>query len=113
LAKVFLVGGNTRGSNVPAAAAVPQAEPLLLSVDIPTADRYATYSCELVGSSSGTALWRLPITAQQAQDTVPVVVPAGSLPAGHYTLIVKGYMKGAEGAPADLAHYPFTVSTSN
>lgn len=110
LSSVYLVGGITRGPAAPQVTA-SKARPMLLSVDIPTGDQYATYACVLL-TSYGTIVWRLPVEAEQAKDTVPIVVPAGSLPAGHYTLIVQGYTKRAGQAPEDLAHYPFTVSSA-
>jgi hypothetical protein len=89
------------------------AQPLLLSVDIPTADQYASYSCELV-ARSGATVWSLPVTAEQARDTVPIVVPAASLSRGDYTLVVRGHAKEGGGPSAgDLAHYRFTLNSSN
>lgn len=109
---LFLVGGNTRGGTIPSVT-LSKAQPLLLSVDIPTADQYASYSCVLVGHS-GATVWSLPVTAEQARDTVPVVVPAASLSRGDYTLVVRGHAKEGGGSSAgDLAHYRFTVNSSN
>jgi hypothetical protein len=111
LDSVYLVGGNAREQTASRATA-SKAKPLLLAVDIPTGEQYAAYACVL-HTSDGAIVWKLPVGPEQAKDTVPIVVPAGSLPAGHYTLIVEGYMKGAGQASADLAHYPFTVSSPN
>jgi hypothetical protein len=109
---LFLVGGNTRGGTIPSVT-VSKLTPLLLSVDIPTAEAYASYSCVLV-TQSGATVWSLPITGEQARDTVPIVVPTASLSRGAYTLVVRGYMKeGGEPPAADLAHYRFTVNSSN
>ena len=111
LSPLFLVGGNTRGGNT-STVALSKARPLLLSVDIPTGEQYSKYACDLVGPS-GTIIWSLPVTADQAKDTVPIVVPADGLSHGDYTLIVRGYAKEAGNAPADLAHYRFAVNSSN
>jgi hypothetical protein len=112
LSSVFLVGGNTRGGTIPTVT-VSKTKPLLLSVDIPTGEQYASYSCVLV-DQSGSAVWGLPVTAEQAKDTVSIVVPVASLSSGGYTLIVRGYAKGlAAAAAADLAHYQLAVNTSN
>jgi hypothetical protein len=109
---LFLVGGNTRGGTIPSVT-VSKAQPLLLSVDIPTADQYTSYSCELV-AQSGATVWSLPVTAEQAKDTVPIVVPTASLSRGDYTLVVRGHAKEGGGSSAgDLAHYRFTVNSSN
>jgi hypothetical protein len=111
LSPLFLVGGNTRGGNTPTVA-LSKAQPVLMSVDIPTGEQYSKYACDLVGPS-GTIIWSLPVTADQAKDTVPIVVPADGLSHGDYTLIVRGYAKEAGNAPADLAQYRFAVNSSN
>jgi hypothetical protein len=114
LTSLFLVGGNTRGTRdetIPAVT-LPKTSPLLLAVDIPTAEQFASYACVLVAPSGETA-WSLPVTIEQAKDTVPIVVPTHSLSRGGYTLIVRGYSKAAGQAPADLAQYRFTVNRSN
>jgi hypothetical protein len=112
VSSVFLVGGNTRGGTIPTVT-LSKAKPLLLSVDIPTEEQYASYSCVLI-AQSGTAVWSLPVTAEQAKDTVPIVVPTTGLSRGDYTLVVRGNAKSG-GAPsaADLVHYRFTVNSSN
>jgi anti-sigma factor RsiW len=111
-ATLFLVGGNTRGGTIPSVT-VSKLNPLLLSVDIPTADAYAGYSCVLV-AQSGATVWSLPVTAEQARDTVPIVVPTTGLSRGDYTLVVRGHAKEGGGPSAtDLAHYRFTVNSSN
>jgi hypothetical protein len=111
LSSVFLVGGNARGATIPTVTA-SRSTPLLLSVDVPTAEQYGSYASVLV-TPSGTALWSLPVTGEQAKDTVPIVVPTDSLSHGTYTLVVQGYSKGAGKGPDDLAHYRFTVGGSN
>jgi hypothetical protein len=109
---LFLVGGNTRGGTIPTVT-VPKAQPLLLSVDIPTAEHFASYSCVLV-AQSGTPVWSLPVSAEQAKDTVQIVVPTTGLSRGNYTLVVRGYAKsGGEPSAADLAEYHFTLNNSN
>jgi len=109
---VFLVGGNTRGGTIPTVT-LSKGKPLLLSVDIPTGEQYASYSCVLV-ARSGTAVWSLPISAEQAKDTVPIVVPTAGLSRGDYTLVVRGHAKsGGEPSAADLAHYQFRVNSSH
>jgi hypothetical protein len=112
LSPVFLVGGNTRGGTIPTVT-VPTGQPLLLSVDIPTGEQYASYSCVLV-TQSGAAIWSVPVTAERAKDSVPIVVPTTGLSRGNFTLVVRGYAK-AGGAPssADLAEYHFTLNSSH
>ncbi len=98
-------------------------QPLLLAVDIPGEERFESYVCELV-TVSGAVVWEVPVSSRQARDTVSISVPAGTVQAGAYALVVKGLMfKGPakpDSGPAvspegggehgiDLARYPFDL----
>ena len=98
-------------------------QPVLLTVDIPGEERFGSYVCELV-TASGTVVWEVPVSSGQARDTVSISVPAGTLQAGAYALVVKGLtFKGPavpDSGPAvssggggehgiDLARYPFDL----
>jgi len=109
LTSLSLIGGNSRGGDVPSAA-IAQGEPLLISVDIPAAERFSSYACVLI-APSGAVAWRLPVSATQAKDTVAIRVPAGLLGPGDYRLVVQGRANPAA-EPADLANYRFTLNGS-
>jgi len=96
LPSISLVGGNSRGGTTPSIT-VQGAEPFLLLVDIPTQDRFSSYTC-LLYSPSGSLVWRLQVSAESAKDTVSIRVPAAQRIAGDYTLVVQG---NSDGAPAD------------
>jgi hypothetical protein len=108
LTSLSLIGGNSRGGAVPAAV-VGVGHPLLLSVDIPTAERFASYSCVLM-ALSGAIVWRLPVSTDQAKDTVAIRLPADILVAGDYRLIVQGHAAVGAGETTDLASYRFTLN---
>lgn len=108
LPQVSLVGGNSRGGQIPVAA-VGSGQPFLLLVDIPTEDRFSSYTC-LLNSPSGSLAWRVEVSPQQAKDTVSIRVPSAGQGAGEYTLTVQGIMAGSA---VDLAHYRFTLSSQN
>jgi hypothetical protein len=109
LTSLSLIGGNSRGGTVPSAT-VAKGQPLLISLDIPTAERFSSYACVLI-APSGAVVWRLPVSPTQAKDTVAIRVPAGVLGPGDYRLVVQGRANpGAE--PADLANYRFTLNGS-
>jgi Putative zinc-finger len=82
-------------------------QPVLLALDIPAEERFASYVCELV-TASGTVLWQVPVSSSQARDTVSIGVPAGTLRSGDYAVVVKGLTHGSEGT-VDLARYPFVL----
>ena len=110
LTSLSLIGGNSRGGVVPSAR-VAKGQPLLISLDIPTAERFSSYACVLV-APSGAVVWRLPVSPTQAKDTVAIRVPSGLLGQGDYRLVVEGHAN-AGGKPVDLANYRFTLNGSN
>lgn len=103
------VGGNRDGA-VPIAT-IAKDQPLLLSLDIPTAQRFASYTCVLV-APSGAVVWRLPVSAAQAKSTVVIRVPSGPMAPGNYRLLVRGQAEAGKD-PVDLASYGFTLQGSN
>jgi hypothetical protein len=112
LPSLSLAGGNSRGGEKPALA-VKAGQPFLLSVDIPTQDRFTSYTC-LLSAPSGALVWRVEVPAQSAKDTVSIRVPSSSEPSGEYTLTVQGNAeKGSSEAPVDLAHNHFVVTSQN
>jgi Putative zinc-finger len=111
LAPVSLIGGNSRGAAIPSIT-LTRAQPLLLSLDIPTAERFSAYTCVLV-APSGAIVWRVPVSAEQAKDTVSIRIPAGDWRSGEYRLIVQGHSPSPEQEPAELARYRFTLNSSH
>ena len=112
LPSVSLVGGNSRGGQIPVAT-VGAGQPFLLLVDIPAEDRFSSYTC-LLYSPSGSLSWRVEVSPQQAKDTVSIRVPSANRPSGEYILTVQGNTDRAPaGTAVDLAHYYFTLNSHN
>jgi Putative zinc-finger len=111
LQPISLIGGNSRGGTIPSAT-LSGAQSILLSVDIPAARPYASYACVLL-DPSGAIIWRVPVSVEQARDTVSIRIPAGKWASGDYQLLVQGYSFPAGGEPADVAHYRFNLKNSN
>jgi hypothetical protein len=110
---VSLIGGNSRGAPLPSVTG-GAGQPVLLSLDIPGTRPYPSYACVLI-DAAGAVVWRIPVSAAQAQDTVSINVPAGTLGAGGYTLVVQGLeaqdrSAGSGVKIADLARYRFVLS---
>jgi Putative zinc-finger len=103
---ISLVGGNSRGDQTPTATA-GATHPFLLSLDIPTQDRFTSYTC-LLYSPSGTLAWRVDVSPQAARDTVSIRVPSTDKLPGEYTLAVQGNLAGTS---VDLAHYKFALTS--
>jgi hypothetical protein len=105
LPSISLVGGNSRGGQVPSAV-VKAGHPFLLSLDIPTQDRFSSYTC-LLYSPSGTLLSRVEVPAQSAKDTVSFRVPEADKQPGEYTLNVRGNLAGTS---VDLGPLRFVLN---
>jgi hypothetical protein len=106
LPSISLVGGNSRGGQLPAAQ-VDSARPFLLQLDIPTQDRFLSYTC-LLYSPSGSLSWKVEVSAQSAKDTVLIRVPSSGGQSGEYTLTVQGNTDRGATSVA-LAHYRFAL----
>jgi hypothetical protein len=107
LPTLSLVGGDARGAEV-SRLPLDGAHAFLLNVDVPADESYSNYACALL-APNGTPLWRVPISREQAKDTVSIRVPATRAITGTFTLVVQGLKSGSE-SPTDLAHYRFTTS---
>ena len=107
-----LLAGNSRGGETPTIA-IQKSQPFVVNVDIPTQDRFSSYTC-LLYSPTGSTASKIQISAQQAKDTVSISVPAGKAVAGNYTLVVQGNSDRVPAEPAiDLAHFRFVVTSQN
>jgi Putative zinc-finger len=105
---VSLAAGNSRGAT--SAIKIAKGRALLLSVDIPAREEFSGYVCVLL-SPSGSIVWRLPVSQDQAKDTVSIRVPPGRWVAGEYRLLVQGIFDRTGSRPAvDLAHYRFALN---
>ncbi|MES2221852.1 MAG: hypothetical protein V4587_12915, partial [Acidobacteriota bacterium] len=90
---------------------VPSGHPFLLVMDIPTQERFSTYTCSLY-SPSGKLAWQFQVSAQQAKDTISITIPAEDRLEGKYSLHVQGNT-GSDNpvAPIDLARYSFILKS--
>jgi hypothetical protein len=88
-----LVDGVSRADELPSANVKP-GEPLLLNVDVPTDDRYASYEISVL-DPGGKQAWKMPISAQQAKDTLSIRMPVRGSQSGTYTLVIEGLTPGA------------------
>jgi hypothetical protein len=83
-----LIAQNSRGA-APLTVAVPADKPFSFFVDIPPQDQFGSYICEFQ-SESGTPQLSLKISAQEAKQTVQLLVPAGRLASGKHVFVVRG-----------------------
>lgn len=81
-------------------------EPFVLLVNLPTENRFSSYIADLY-DPAGHIKWSVPISAETANDTVPIRIP-GQLNAGIYTLAVRGIPQEG-GSPLDIGRQPFEL----
>ena len=104
-----IMGGNSRGA---ALMTLSSAQPIVLSIDIPAAEPFSSYDCTLLDSSDR-QLWSLPVSAEQAHDTVSIGVPTGNLHPGSYTVVVHGFRNNARATPVELVRHRFKVVSTD
>jgi hypothetical protein len=104
LPSLSLVNGNSRGGQVHEVT-VGAGRPFLLLLDIPTEDRFSSYTC-LLYSPSGALSWRVDVSPQLAKDTVSIRVPSAGRPPGDYSLALQG---NTDRGAVDLQRYRFTL----
>ena len=112
LPSLSLVGGDSRGGPIPSIT-VRSAQPFLLFLDIPTQERFSSYTCT-VYPPSGKPTWHVQVSAQQAKDTVSLRIPAADRMDGTYSMFVQGNLDPSHPeAPVDLARYSFVLKSQN
>lgn len=107
---ISLVGGVSRGDQIPSAVIATRTS-VLLSVDVPTEDRFASYAL-LLYTPGGELIWTIPVSSAQARNTLPVQVPATHVREGTYTLLIRG-ISGDATSPEDLARHHFRLTAGN
>ena len=83
---------------------------MLLTVDIPTDDRYSSYEVSVL-DPAGKQAWTVPISAQRARDTLSIEMPAKELQSGTYTLLIEGLVPGAK--PIAIERQRFRIYSHN
>jgi hypothetical protein len=109
LNNVVLANIDARGVDIPKLTA-PAHGSFLISVDVPSRAEYASYLCALY-NPSGEQLWQIPITAQQAENTVSLRVPTDKAANGPNELRVLG-VPSTTGSPVEIGRYRFTLQVS-
>jgi hypothetical protein len=112
LPSLSLVDGNSRGGQIPSIT-VRSTQPFLLFLDIPTQERFSSYTCT-VYPPSGKPAWHVQVSAQQAKDTVSLRIPAIDRMGGKYSMLVQGNLDSSHPeVTVDLARYSFVLKSQN
>jgi hypothetical protein len=92
-------------------AATPQVQsktgqPFVLLLNIPAESRFSSYIADLY-DPAGHIKWSLPISAEMANDTLPMRVP-GLRESGLYVLAIRGIPQDAS-SPTEIGRQPFEL----
>ncbi len=108
LTSFSLVTAGSRGGN-DLVFNVRRHQPFGLYVDIPGNQNYGSYIAE-VQTESGSAKFTVPVSAEQAKETVQLLIPASVLASGRYNLVILGINTADRmGAGQEIVRYPFTL----
>jgi hypothetical protein len=106
---LVLANINARGSDTPGLTA-PAHGAFVVSLDIPASADNTSYICTLY-NASGDQLWQMPVSAQQAENTVFLRVPTDKAAAGQNELRVSG-VPSSGGPPVEVGRYRFNLQIS-
>ena len=106
---VVLANIDARGVDIPKLSA-PAHGSFLISVDVPSQAKYASYLCALY-DASGERLWQVPVTTKQVENAVSLRVPTDKAVNGSNELRVLG-VPSTGGSPVEIGRYRFTLQVS-
>jgi hypothetical protein len=108
LTSYSLVTSGSRGGNDLVFNVHPKS-PFGLYVDIPTNSKFVSYVAE-VQTENGQSRFSVRIPAEQARETVQLLIPASILASGRYNLVIRGSNTADQnGAGEEIARYPFSL----
>jgi hypothetical protein len=104
-----LITENSRGGN-PVTIHAPRNKPFSIYLDIPPDRHFLFYNCELQ-TESGNLELALRIPAEEAKDTVQLLIPASRLQRGNHILVIRGGgpPQGSGAAEPEIARYTFNL----
>jgi len=104
-----LIAENSRGGN-PARIHAPLNRPFSIYLDIPPGDQFLSYNCELQ-TESGALEFAMGVPAEEAKDTIQLLIPASRLQPGIHILVIRGSgaAQGNAAPEPEIAKYKFTL----
>jgi hypothetical protein len=89
---------------------VPPNKPFSLFVDIPSVNQFSFYTCDLE-TESGTLIVSTKVSAEDAKESVQLLIPPARLVAGKYIVIVRGHTSQVD-TSSEVTRYRFTLNFS-
>jgi len=107
LANFSFAAFNSRGAT-PRTIVAPRERPFLLFFDIPPGTPARRYDCRIL-ADEGRVVMATDFSESQAQEAVPLLISAGLLDPGTYTLVVTARTGGAGDTSVELVRFLFTL----
>ena len=104
-----LIAENSRGANLLTILA-PRNKPFSIYLDIPPNKHFLSYNCELQ-TDSGITEFALHVSAEEAKDTLQLLIPASRLQPGRHVLVIRGSGAAPASGVAEpvIARYLFNL----
>lgn len=102
-----LLNQNSRGA-APLTITVPPDRSFGLYLDIPPGHPFAFYDCQLQ-DAAGNADVSLKVSAEEASQTIELLVPPNRLQPGQHVLVVRGLSSSEGPAGPEISRYPFRL----
>jgi len=111
IASFSLLSGSSRGeASVP--VVVRHNQPFTLYVDVPPQPAFPLYTLE-VESANGALQFRVPVSADEARNTVQVLVPQERLAPGDYVMAIRGAGSQTGSVLTEVGRMRFSVKYSD
>jgi hypothetical protein len=107
LAAFSLINANSRGGAA-TTFTVAKDQPFALYIDVPPQPPFPTYTLD-VETSAGAPQFTVAATADQAKNTLQILVPASRLKEGQYALVVRGSSGPNDTQETEVASFPFAI----
>lgn len=105
------IASNSRGGGLMKISVAPN-QPFGIFVDVPPQDHFDSYMCEFENESGAPEL-SIPLSSEDARNTVQLLIPAAKLRAGKHLLIIRGLQssQGSNSKSVEVIRFPFTLES--
>jgi hypothetical protein len=108
VASFSLLSASSRGeASLPVAA--KRNQPFTLYVDVPPQPSFPLYTLD-VESANGAFAFSLPVTAEEAKNSVQVLVPKDRLAAGDYVMVIRGAASSTDAQGTEVGRARFSLT---
>jgi hypothetical protein len=106
IASFSLLNGSSRG--VPVSIAVKREEPFTLYVDVPPQPAFPLYTLD-IEDANGAPTFSVSVSAEEARNSVQVLVPPGRLAPGDYLMLIQGSLSRVNSQSSEVGRLRFSV----